>query len=100
MGWERACAADDLPPGEVLRLDVDPPIAVYNVDGEFYATADTCSHAESSLAEGYLEGDTIECVWHFARFCVRNGKALSLPATVDLRTYAVRLEDGDVLVER
>lgn len=98
MGWERVCRAGELEPGEAVRVDADPPVAVFNVAGEFFATSDTCSHAKSSLSDGYLEEDQVECTWHYARFCVRTGKALSLPATEDLRTYQVKVEGGDIFV--
>jgi nitrite reductase/ring-hydroxylating ferredoxin subunit len=99
MSWVRACGANDLEPGEAVVVKVDPPIAVFNVDGEFLATADTCTHAESSLADGYLEGDQVECSWHMARFCLRTGAALTLPATDALVTYRTEVRDNDVLVE-
>lgn len=98
MGWERVCRVGELEPGEAVRVDADPPVAVFNVAGEFFATSDTCSHAKSSLSDGYLEDDQVECTWHYARFCVRTGKALSLPATEDLRTYQVKVEGGDIFV--
>ncbi|WP_033294729.1 non-heme iron oxygenase ferredoxin subunit [Amycolatopsis jejuensis] len=100
MSWKRACAVDEVAPGEATRVDHSPPIAVFNVDGEWLATADHCSHDESSLAEdGYLDGDVVECAWHFAKFCVRNGKVLSPPAREPLATYATRVDDGVVYVE-
>lgn len=95
----RACGADELPPGEAVLVDVEPPVAVFNVDGEFFATADTCTHERSSLADGYIDGDQVECAWHFAKFCLRTGKALSLPATRDLQTYRVRADDDGVFVD-
>ncbi len=94
----RACAAADLAPGEAIRVELDPPVAVFNVDGEFLATADRCSHDESSLADGYIEGDEVECAWHAARFCLRTGAVLALPATQPVATYSVKVQDGDVLV--
>lgn len=94
----RACSVGDLEPGDVVKVEVDPPIAVYNVDGEFYATDDTCTHGQSSLSDGWVDGDEIECAWHMARFCIRTGRAKCLPATVDLRTYQVIVEDGDIFV--
>ena len=99
MAWVRACAADELAPGEAVRVEAEPPVAVFNVDGEFLATADTCTHAESSLADGWVEGDQVECAFHFAKFCLRTGKALSLPATQDLDTYPTKTEDGVVYVD-
>lgn len=94
----RACSVGDLEPGDVVKVEADPPIAVYNIDGAFYATDDTCTHGQSSLSDGWVDGDEVECAWHMARFCIRTGRAKCLPATVDLRTYPVIVEDGDVFV--
>lgn len=96
--WIFACRAADLADGDALRVDVVPPVAVFNVAGEFFATDDTCTHAEFSLSEGYTDGDEVECVLHRARFSLRTGEALTLPATVALRTYPTELRDGDVYV--
>ena len=93
------CAVEELAPGQARRVDVEPPIAVFNVAGEFFATDDTCTHAKASLAEGYIDGDQVECPLHFAKFCVRTGRALSLPAKRPLRTHDVVVEDGVVFVE-
>ncbi len=58
----RVCALADLPPGEVLRLDLKPPVAVFHTeDGEVFAVDDTCTHQKASLAEGWLEGCEVEC---------------------------------------
>jgi nitrite reductase/ring-hydroxylating ferredoxin subunit len=97
--WVSACKADDLPEGEVMLLEVTPPIAVYNVGGEFFATDDTCTHEVSSLSEGYVDGDVIECAYHFAKFCIRTGAVLSFPATEPIGTYPVKVENGSVLVD-
>lgn len=99
MTWVRACAAGELEPGEAVVVPADPPVAVFYVDGEYLATADTCTHAESSLADGYIDGDEVECAWHMARFCLRTGKALTLPATVDLCTYPTKVERDEVYVD-
>ncbi|XVV15139.1 bifunctional 3-phenylpropionate/cinnamic acid dioxygenase ferredoxin subunit [Actinoplanes sp. CA-131856] len=100
MAWIRACDVDDVEPGDAVTVpSVVPPVAVFNVDGEFLAMADTCSHDKSSLADGYVEGDEVECSWHMAKFCLRTGKALTLPARVDLPTYPVRVENGSVFVD-
>ncbi|GEL18140.1 bifunctional 3-phenylpropionate/cinnamic acid dioxygenase ferredoxin subunit [Pseudonocardia asaccharolytica] len=99
MAWVRACGASEIKPGEAARIDADPPVAVFNVDGEFLATSDTCTHEESSLADGYVDGAQVECAWHFAKFCLRTGRALSLPATEDLTTYRVRVADDAVFVD-
>jgi 3-phenylpropionate/trans-cinnamate dioxygenase ferredoxin component len=95
----RVCASDELAPGEAIQVPTTPPIAVFNVDGEFYATDDTCTHEESSLADGYIDGDQVECSFHFAKFCIRTGEALSFPATRSLATFPVIVEGGDLFVE-
>ena len=67
-------------------------IAIFNVDGKFYAIDDTCSHAEASLSEGELEGKAIVCPWHGAKFDLESGWALTLPAVEGLKTYTVTVE--------
>ncbi|HEX5367216.1 MAG TPA: bifunctional 3-phenylpropionate/cinnamic acid dioxygenase ferredoxin subunit [Acidimicrobiales bacterium] len=96
--WVRACARGDVGPGEAVRVEIEPPVAVFNVDGELLATDDTCTHAQSSLADGYVEGDRVECSWHFATFCLRTGEALTLPARDPVRTHEVKVEGDDVYV--
>ena len=95
-----ACPVGDLPEGEALRLDTSPVIALFNVGGEFYAINDHCSHGNASMSEGYLEEDaTVECPLHAASFCLKTGKALCLPATDPLTTYAVYVDGSDVFVD-
>jgi nitrite reductase/ring-hydroxylating ferredoxin subunit len=95
----RVCSIDELEPGQVKRAPTRIPIAVYNIDGEFYATSDTCSHEKSSLSEeGYVDGDQIECGWHYAKFYIRTGAVSTPPATKPLETYEVRIDDGGVHV--
>ncbi len=75
------------------------PITVFHTEtGKFYALDDRCTHGAASLAEGFIEDDIIECPQHAARFCLRNGKVLSLPATVDASTHQVKIDGGDILV--
>jgi p-cumate 2,3-dioxygenase ferredoxin subunit len=75
-------------------------IAVYNVDGTLYATADLCTHGESSLSEeGTLMGTTVECAWHSGTFDVRTGAATGMPCQIPLQAYPVEVVDGDVFVE-
>lgn len=97
--WTRVCGIADIPSGEATTLPVDPPIAVFNVDGSFYAIDDTCTHETYSLADGYIQGAEVECALHFAKFDLRTGAALCLPARVGVRTYPVATESGDVFVD-
>ena len=95
----RICAASEMSDGDMRRLEVRPPIAIFRVEGEFFATAATCTHMESCLTEGYLDDDVVECALHGAKFNVRDGRALALPATTPLQTFPVHVEDGEVFVE-
>jgi 3-phenylpropionate/trans-cinnamate dioxygenase ferredoxin component len=99
MPWIQACRVGDLTEGEAIQLKTDPLIAVFNVDGDYMAIDDTCTHDNYSLADGYIDGDQVECSWHFAKFCIRTGAVLSPPATAPVRTYPVRIDDSAVLVE-
>ncbi len=96
-----ALNASELAPGEIRQVEIDghAPIAVYNLDGEFFATDDTCTHGEASLAEGDIEGDEVICPFHMGAFDIRTGEASVAPCAKPLRTYPVRVEDGTLFVE-
>ena len=88
-----------LPPGKFIAANAGGEIvAVFNVDGEFYAISDTCSHAQASLSEGDLDGYQIMCPLHGAEFDVRTGKALTFPATSPVESFPIEVEDGDLIV--
>lgn len=97
----KACKTDQLKPGEALRLNMEPPIAVYRLGDGYYATDDNCSHAQASLAAGDidLEECSVECPYHGSLFDIRSGKVLSLPANRPIKTYPVKVVDDQVLVE-
>ncbi|MGH7947957.1 MAG: bifunctional 3-phenylpropionate/cinnamic acid dioxygenase ferredoxin subunit [Candidatus Binataceae bacterium] len=99
MAFVKVCEMTDLKPGEARKVDASRPIALFRIDDHFYATDDTCTHAEASLSEGYIDGDVVECAFHGAKFCIRTGKVLSLPASKAIRTYLVKLESGAVFVD-
>lgn len=91
--------AADLGPGEAKQVIIGKKeIAIYNLDGQFYATDDICSHAYASLADGYIEGDKIECPLHGGAFEIKTGKAVVTPCTEDIKTYPVKIEGGQILV--
>ena len=100
MAKVRVCKADDLKPGMALRVETDEePVAVFNVDGAFYAIADTCSHEESSLSEGYVDEDIVECPKHGAMFHIPTGEVRSLPATKSEPVFPTTVENGELYVE-
>jgi nitrite reductase/ring-hydroxylating ferredoxin subunit len=98
-----AATTDDMEAGtaKTIKFEDVEPIALFRTeDGEFHATSDTCTHEKWSLGEDSdLEGTEVLCPLHMARFDVRTGKALCLPATEPLATYAVEVDDdGNVYV--
>jgi nitrite reductase/ring-hydroxylating ferredoxin subunit len=89
----------DVPEGEIVRAEIaGKEIAIYNVGGAFFATEGLCTHGYASLAEGYLDDHVVECRMHGGTFDVRTGKAVSAPCTVDLKTYAVKVEGDRLLI--
>jgi naphthalene 1,2-dioxygenase system ferredoxin subunit len=98
-GWVRAAARSDLAEGEVIGVEVaGRSIALYDADGNVFATDNICTHAYACLSDGWLDGEVIECPLHAARFDIRSGKVLDPPATEDLKTYPVRIVDGEIEV--
>jgi nitrite reductase/ring-hydroxylating ferredoxin subunit len=97
--WHKVANAADVPGGGALQVSVgNELIAVYNLEGRFYATADICTHRYALLSDGFIEGDTIECPLHQAVFHIPTGKVLSEPAYDDLKTYPVQVKDGAIYV--
>jgi 3-phenylpropionate/trans-cinnamate dioxygenase ferredoxin subunit len=89
----------DLPVGGKKLVEIDGrAIAVFNVDGAFHAIDDICTHDGGPLAEGALIGCEIECPRHGARFDVRTGQALSMPAIEPVAVHAVELRGDDIYV--
>lgn len=91
----------DIPVGEARVVDVpehDSRLALCNVEGVIYAIDDTCTHDDGPLGAGRLDGHAIECPRHGARFDVRDGRVLRMPAAFPVRAYATRVIDGDIQV--
>lgn len=91
----------EIPAGEIRQATLPDgvQIALYNVDGQVYATADRCTHGEVSLSEeGCLMGKTVECSWHFGTFDVTTGEATGMPCAIALKTYPVEVIEGVVHV--
>jgi len=95
LTWIPALAPSELEQyGVALAVVNGTKIALYQVDGEYYATADLCTHGQASLAEGYLDGELIECPLHQGTFNVRTGAAVGAPCAVAVKTFPVKLQDG------
>ena len=98
--WIDVAGKDDVPEDDVVGIDInEKSIALYQVEGEIYATDNICTNGNARLCDGFLEGHEIECPLHQGKFDVRNGKAMCAPLTEDIRIYPVKIENGRVLVE-
>ncbi|HEY4017732.1 MAG TPA: bifunctional 3-phenylpropionate/cinnamic acid dioxygenase ferredoxin subunit [Pseudonocardiaceae bacterium] len=93
------CPISELPPGAAIRVEADPPVAVFNADGDLYAVDDTCTHQDASLADGWLEGCLVECPLHASCFDLRTGKPTGPPAKKPITTYPVTVTDGVIYVD-
>lgn len=95
----RTALLDDVPPGTLLGVEVNGRrVCLANVDGEVYAFQDNCTHQDFPLSAGELDDGRIECAWHGARFDVRTGRAVALPAIKPVQTFQVEVEDGVIYV--
>ena len=99
MEFVRVATVGEIEPGRAKRVEVgEEEIAIFNLDGEYYAIGDTCSHEEASLSEGDVFGDCVECPLHGAQFDITTGKNLTLPAVSPVPSYPVKLEGDAILV--
>ncbi len=97
--WQDVANIDELTPGMRRVVDVDGvAVIVFNLEGEYFAIKDECTHDGGVLSNGELEGGVIVCPRHGARFSVRTGTVLGPPAYEDVRTFTVRVVDGKVQV--
>lgn len=99
LNWIDAAARDAVPAGDVVGVAVaGKDIALYEVEGEVFATSNVCTHGHARMSDGFLEGREIECPLHQGKFDVCSGKALCAPLTEDIPTYPVKIENGRIYV--
>ncbi|MGH6988285.1 MAG: non-heme iron oxygenase ferredoxin subunit [Stellaceae bacterium] len=97
--WVTVAKRGDLPAGEIKGVTIGKQeIALYNLDGEFYATDNVCSHAYAQLSDGFLDHGQIVCPLHAGCFDIKTGKAMEPPAEDDIRTFPVRLVGDDIQI--
>ena len=97
--WIDAVAQADVPEDDVIGVIVDGrDVALYNVGGEIYATANTCTHGKARLCDGFLEGHEIECPLHQGKFDVQDGRGTCAPIETNVETYPVRIDNGRVFL--
>ena len=98
--WIDAGALADVPAGDVIGVQVGgKDIALYEVEGNVYASDNICTHGHARMSDGFLEGREIECPLHQGKFDVCTGQALCAPLTDNLKTYAVRIENMRVMLK-
>ncbi len=98
-GFVTVAKVGEIPEGgrRIVRID-DQAIAVFHLDGGYYAIEDVCTHDGGPVAEGTLEGDIIECPRHGAKFNVKTGAVVAFPATSPVPTYSVRIQGDEIQV--
>lgn len=96
----QVCRVGDVAPGEVIKVETAGLVlAVYNLDGEFYATDDACTHGPGSLSEGCVDGDVIECNFHQGAFNIKTGEVALPPCMVPVKTYPTTVDGDAVYIE-
>lgn len=100
MALVKVAEVTEIPEGQAKKVLVKrQKIAIFHVDGSFYAIDDTCTHAEASLSEGEIMGCQVACPLHGAKFDIKTGEALTFPAVTPVDTYKVVVEGNDILLE-
>jgi 3-phenylpropionate/trans-cinnamate dioxygenase ferredoxin component len=102
MGFVRVATLEEIGEGDVLAVEAEgKSVCLARVDGVVYAFADNCSHRDFPLSQGEVDTDdcSITCEWHGARFDIRTGQALALPATKPIAVYACRVDEDVIFVD-
>jgi 3-phenylpropionate/trans-cinnamate dioxygenase ferredoxin subunit len=101
LKWYEVAKTDELGPGEVMYVEVgNDPVALINLEGEFYALHDMCTHQDASLSDGEVIGDEIECPMHGGAFEIRTGMPANFPVVVPAETFAVKTEGDKVFLAK
>ena len=99
-GFVTVAKVQEIPAGQIKFVEADgTPMALGNVEGQIFAVGNICSHDAGPLSGGFLDGYAIECPRHGARFDVRTGKVLCLPAAVPIPTYEVKVDGDEIKVK-
>ena len=91
----------EMPPGKLNKVSVDgKEVLVVNLDGNYFAMDDTCTHSGASLSEGQLDGSTVTCPWHGSTWDCKTGKLEKFPAKInDLKSFKVIVESDNIFIE-
>ena len=98
--YKRIASVNDLNDGEAKKIEIDDKaIALFRIDGEYFATDDTCTHEKASLSEGEIDNETVTCPHHGARFNIKTGQAMTLPAMFPVKTYQIKIDGNDIMID-
>ncbi len=90
----------DVPPGTAIAVEINGQrLALFNIDGKFYAIDDTCPHSGGPLSEGDVDETAVTCPWHGASFSLADGSVLSPPAEEDVTSYRVQVDGTEIMIE-
>jgi 3-phenylpropionate/trans-cinnamate dioxygenase ferredoxin subunit len=99
VDWHAVCGVDDIDEEDLIQFEHGGKVyAVYHTPSGFYATDGICTHEEAQLADGMVLGEIIECPRHQGQFHIPSGKAKGAPVCVDLRTYPIRADAGQLYI--
>lgn len=100
MAWHSAASVDAVSEGGALGVEVNGvDVALYRIDGAFYATGNICTHQHAFMSDGYVDDGCIECPLHQALFDIRTGAVVDGPAKTPLPVYPTRVEGTDLLID-
>jgi nitrite reductase/ring-hydroxylating ferredoxin subunit len=91
---------DEIAPGKAKMVEVEgKKIAIFNLEGDFYAIDDTCPHARGPLSKGEVKGEVVTCPWHGSEFNIKAGEVLRPPARRGVKSYGVQVEGSIIKIE-
>lgn len=94
------CKIGEVAAGSALKVEAAGlTFAIFNLDGQFFVTDDSCTHGPGSLSEGFVDGDVVECNFHNGQFNIKTGEVVSPPCMIPIKTYRTLVQDGKVFVE-
>ncbi|MFP6730686.1 MAG: non-heme iron oxygenase ferredoxin subunit [Alphaproteobacteria bacterium] len=97
--WHDVCGVDEVDEEDLIGVRVDGVcVAIYNINGEFFATSNICTHEHALLSEGFVIDDVIECPLHQGRFQIRTGKPGGAPVSTALKTFPLKRQGDRLLV--
>lgn len=100
MSLIKVANKNDIKDGEMIKVSVkDKEILLANLNGEFFAINDICTHRHCNLSDGFLEGSEVTCPCHMAKFDVKTGNVTAPPATENEETYPVEIKGNDIFVD-